>query len=217
MTGTNQQHHDNLTCANSAVKNHRQGNITMRNIVVLTLVFAAATALGAMLRFPAVAAPQNKPESSSSGYAKAYLQLAEAQLAYAEQLNRSAPGTFTEPQLKDYRNSVEICQTLMKQEEQSGQFDRMTAMAHWAQHRMMQAQTDVVLAQTINQKIPGTISGERIKELQAYADLAQLDSAAGQAALKASPEKQLQWRVSVLEDQMLRLSKEVSLLQQLEQ
>ncbi len=106
---------------------------------------------------------------------------------------------------------------MIQQEKKSGQFDRMTAMIHWAQHNKTQAETDVVLAETLNRKLPGSVEKARIQELQAYAELAELDAKAGEALSNASPEKQLEWRVTVLEDELLRLRKEVSLLRQLEQ
>ncbi len=215
--------HDQIDHGASDSQSTSQFQVTRRrtaagNWLTLVLVAVVSASAGSLLRFPvADAAQQKEAETPSEGYAMAYLQLAEAQLEYAEEMNRRVKGTFTQPQIREFRESVQISKDLVKQEEKTGHFNRMQAMVRWAQHRQLSAETDVDLAEALNKRVPDSVSDERIKELKAYETLMRIDMETGEAAINASPEEQLQWRITVLEDQLLRLSQRVNLLRQLEQ
>lgn len=180
--------------------------------VALAFVLGAVLAGGVTLRMTSAADEPQKKQSPKRGYAEVYLNLAEAQLAYAEQMNRQASGTFSDEQLKSYRQLVVIGQELLKQEMQSGKFDRMTALVHWAQYRLVQAQAEVSIAEELNRQVPGSISDKRLKELRAYADLMRLDAEKGQNVQHGPAEEQILWRLTALEDEMLRLRKEVGVI-----
>jgi len=190
---------------------------TARLPVLVACLTAGAFVVGTNWRSTDAADPPSGKRSSAAKYAQVYLQLAEAQLAYAEHMNGESARTFSNEQLAQYRGSVQIWQKLLKQEKLSGRFDRTAAMLYLAEQRLLSAQTEVANAKTLNQDAPGSVPPERLKELQAYVTLAQLDTDAGKATQSADPNAQLRWRVATLENELMKMRKEVDLIRRTQQ
>lgn len=181
----------------------------------IMIVFGATIAgaiFGVAARFPVALGAEDKAEPTEVRYAKAYLQLAEAQLAVARQTNQRAPGTLNVTQVDAYRDDVEVCKGLVKEATEGKGFDRIKALVQLADYRVEDARKNVQLSEAANERFPGTIDNDRLNLLRAYAALAQLNFETGQAASTASPSEQMQWRVAVLEDEVQRLRDEVSRL-----
>jgi len=181
-----------------------------------TLLFIGGMALAATLlalaRQPAVADTSKDKESTSVRYAKAYLQLAEAQLAIAKNLNEQSPGTFSSAQMEERRSHVELCKQELAATQQGKDFDRMKWVLQLVSFRAADAQQRLAASALANRRAPGAVAADKLDALRAHETIAQIDEETGQAALGATKEVQLQWRVSVLEDELLRLREEVSLL-----
>ena len=186
-------------------------NISRNMIVVLVAVVAGAT-LVPMAQHALATAENKKDEPVAVRYAKAYLQLAEAQLAVAQRANRRVAGSFSAAQVDAYREDVEVCKGLVQEANQGQGFDRMQALVQLADYRVEDSRRSIRLLELANQQSPGAIDEGRINVLRAYEALATLDFETGKAALTASPPEQMQWRVTVLEDEVLRLREEVSRL-----
>lgn len=203
--------------ADSSVSRFKHLTRTARLPVLVACLTAGAFVVGTNWRSTDAADPPAGKKSPAASYAQVYLQLAEAQLAYAEHMNSESARTFSDEQLAQYRGSVQIWQKLLKQEKLSGSFDRTAAILYLAEQRLKAAQTELANAQTLNSDNPGTVPPERLKELQAYVTLAQLDTQAGKAAQSGDPTTQLRWRVATLENELMKMRKEVDLIRRTQQ
>ncbi len=93
MTEKNRQNVVQSAESHLTAPSQKTGRFTLRNAVFFCLAMTAAAGLGFTARFPTAVA-QEKPKAAPEGYAQAYLQLAQAQLAYAEQMNQKSRGIF---------------------------------------------------------------------------------------------------------------------------
>ena len=91
-------------------------------------------------------------------------------------------------------------------------FNRMKVMVQVASYRAEDARKRILLAELANSRSPGVVDPERISVLRAHEAIARIDVETGLAASTASADEQLQWRVTVLEDELLRLHEVVSRL-----
>lgn len=182
---------------------------TARSMTIATgLVIAAVTFCG-VSRLPVLAGAEPSGESLDLQYAQAYLNLAKAELAIFENANKAVPGSISEDEVKMSREIVQVFQKQVEEVKQGKKFDRMQELVQLASHRIQRAQSDLKRAEYVNRQVPGTFGADRIEKIKASEELAKLDYEAGKAALSASAAEQLLWRVSILEDEVMRLRDEV--------
>ena len=189
----------------------------LRIPALVTSLTIAAFAAGANWRSSDAADPAKADQTPSPKYAQVFLDLAEAQMAYAERMNRQSSGTFSREQVAEIQRSIDMWNDLLKQEKLTGEFDRIAAMQGLAERHLQRAQIAVANAESVNQRVPGTFPPEQLKELRASVALAQLDANAGRSIQDADETAQLRWRVAVLEDELLMMRKEVDLIRRTQQ
>ncbi len=180
-----------------------------RSMTIATgLVIAAVTFCG-VVRLPELAGAEPSGESLDLQYAEAYLKLAQSELDIFENANKAVPGSISADEVSMAKENVQVFQKQVEAVKQGKKFDRMQALVQLASHRILRAQADLRRAELVNRQVPGTFGADRIEKIKATEELAKLDYEAGKAAMSASADDQLMWRVTVLEDEIMRLRDEV--------
>ena len=126
---------------------------------------------------PSLAATPSPAEKAHADlhawYAEARLRLAQANLATAEDLARTAPGQVSELELASLRRRIEVLKrhVVTSRERAHGNgFDLAKAAATTA---VSQAEDELAAARAANTRQAGTVSATTLRQLEAAADLAQ--------------------------------------------
>jgi hypothetical protein len=153
------------------------------------------------------------PESVEVRYARAQLQLAEANLKRVDQSNQRLARSVPSSVVAQYQRDVQLAQTRLAQTQlaqaASGQAanDFQIWLARAAAERQT-AETAWKGAQLANSSVPGTFAPLDVERLRLRAEVAQLQLERGQALVGAGRETQLQWQLDLLQNQVQRLEEE---------
>ncbi len=158
----------------------------------------------------APAARDTESESVEVRYARAQLQLAEANLHRVEQVNKRLARSVPNSVVAEYQHDVQVAKTRLEQAAagraaggfqvwlQRAEAERATAEATWKN------------AAAVNGRAPGTIEPQDVERFRLRAEVAKLQLERGQALVNADRETQLQWEVDMLDNQVQRLKEESS-------
>jgi len=157
---------------------------------------------------PAPEGATQRSESLEVRYARAQLELAQANLKRAEAKNNRVANTVSSNVVGQYRQDVEVARSQFDDAQQGSRkpFDvwLRAAEANWkSAERIWRS------AVNANKEAPGTIDPLDVERMRLRAELCRIDLERGQALVDQPREAQLEWRVSVLNDEMERLKEAV--------
>ena len=132
----------------------------------------------------------------------------------ADAMNEQLSRTIAQTRLKEYQEEVEIAKRLLSvAEEGQGDSDFIVFL------RLAKAAHNVALndwqrTKRIHERAPNDISELDVERLRLRSELALITYEQGQSLENASSAEQTQWKMNVLYNEVLRLSEQVSRLNQ---
>lgn len=157
---------------------------------------------------PAPEGVTRRNESLEVRYARAQLELAQANLKRAEAKNSRVANTVSANVVGQYRHDVEAAQSQFDAAHQ-GSYKPFAAWLRAAEVNWQGADTIWRSAVAANNQMPGTVDPLDVERLRLRAELYRLDLERGQALIDQPREAQLEWRVSLLNDELEQLKEAV--------
>jgi hypothetical protein len=153
-----------------------------------------------------VAGNSSLPESIYARYARAYLELAKAELDIAQDVNKRIGATYSKNTVQRLRNHVEIAQAKLKYELAGDASKLHDIHLRELEGAKKLAEMKLASAITVNQHLSGTVSELEIQRLRLAAEVARLAIARGRdPAAVSSPHAHLQWQIDQMRSELLRL------------
>lgn len=160
---------------------------------------------------PAPAAKSDaSKEDLSVRIAKAQLQLAEATLAKAQQMNKRLPRLLPADMIAQFNDDVAIAKAQLQSVEQTKQADSLAGWIRRAESSLRSAENNLKNAVSVNQQAPNTFEPLDIERLKLRVDIARMQLERGQSLASASPDAKLQWQVDLLNDELARLREQTA-------
>ena len=149
-------------------------------------------------------------ESIEVRYARAQVQLAEANLNRVEQRNKQLARSVPSSVVAEYQHDVQVAKTRLKQATagrtasdfqvwlQRAEAERKTAESAWSN------------ATAANSRAPGTFQPLDVERFRLRAEVAKLQLERGQTLANSGHEAQLRWEIDMLDNQVQRLKDDTS-------
>jgi hypothetical protein len=141
-------------------------------------------------------------------YAQARLELAKANLKRVEVMNRRVARAVSPNVVAQYRNDLVLAE-LRLQLALGANSDPYSSWLKAAELNWKSAKADWQSAVAANDKQPGTVNELDVEKLRLQAELFRIGFDRGQALADSSRQSQLEWRLSMLGDEVDRLSESV--------
>jgi len=157
----------------------------------------------------------NSPASESifTRYARAYLELAKAELGVTLEVNKRIGATYPETTVQRLRNHVEIAEAKLQYELADGESKLHDIHLKELEGARKLAERMLANAITVNQRLAGTISKLEIQRLRLAAKVATLAIAMGRdPTAVGSPHAHLQWQLDQMRSELLRLQTRIDKL-----
>jgi hypothetical protein len=162
--------------------------------------------VGQLLQAPAPV--DDKSESVNVRYARAQLQLAEANLSRVEQSNRRVPHSVPESVVAEYRDDVTVAQARLDQTSAGQAANEFQAWIERAATEQRAAEALWTMATAANAHLPGTFDATDLERYRLRAQVAKLQLERGQSLIAAAADAQMQWKIEMLDNQVQRLKEE---------
>ncbi len=158
---------------------------------------------------PETAAPSDAAsESVEVRYARAQLQLAEANLNRIEQSNKRLPRSVPSSVVAEYQRDVQVSKTRLEQATAGRAASEFQVWLQCAEAEQKTAETTWKNATTVNSRAPGTFDPLDIERFRLRAEVAKLQLERGKTLADSAHETQLQWEIDLLDNQVQRLKEE---------
>ena len=171
------------------------------------MLLIAVSLLGQQVQLPPPSNPAE--ESVEVRYARAQLQLAEANLGRVEQSNKEVERTVPSSIVAEYQDDVRVAKTRLQKATAGESANGFQAWLARAEAERRAADTAWKNATTVNQRAPGTFVPLDVERFRLRAEVAKLQLERGQALANAGREAQLQWQSDLLDNQVQRLKDEM--------
>ncbi len=155
------------------------------------------------------AAKENAGESLEMRYARAQLQLAEANLRKVEKTNAKFAKTVSNAVISEYVEDLAIAKTQFDNS-QRGHFDQYPTWISAAKSNWKSAEANYRNASSANQRQFGSVDPIDLERLRLRVEITKLQYERGMALVDASSEKKMQWQIAVLNDEVSRLKVQTS-------
>lgn len=156
-------------------------------------------------------APSNaEDENVEVRYARAQLQLAEANLQRVQQINRRLSRSVPASVVAEYERSVGVADTQLKQAQSDAARDEYQVWLRRAEAAWKTADATWKNSTAVNQRSPGTFEALDIERFRLRAEVTRLQLERGRQFAGASREVQLQWQLDVLNYEIERQKEENS-------
>ena len=152
--------------------------------------------------------------SFSIRYARAYLKYVEATLGLAESKNRRVPQTIPAARVDRMREEVEVARKLLTVAESDSPGDDFPVFVRLAEAVHNVAQDQLNRAMEIHGRVPTPDSQLELERLRLRKELTLITLEHGQSLVGASRDEQTRWKINLLYNPVLRLSEQVSELNQ---
>jgi hypothetical protein len=162
--------------------------------------------VGQLLQAPAL--PDDKTESVDVRYARAQLQLAEANLSRVQQSNQRVPRSVPEGVVAEYRDDVTVAQARLDQATAGQAANEFQVWLERAATEHRAAKALWTIATTANAHLPGTFEAIDLERYRLRAEVAKLQLERGQSLVVAAADAQMQWKIEMLDNQVQRLKEE---------
>ncbi len=148
------------------------------------------------------------PANAEVRYARAQLQLAEANLKRVEQSNQQMERTVPSSVVDEYRHDVQVSKLRLDRATTGHGADQFAVWLQRADAERQSAETAWKNATAANKSVPGTIIPIDVERFRLRAEVAKLQLERGQALVDGGHEAQLQWEVEMLDNQVQHLNEE---------
>ncbi len=139
-------------------------------------------------------------------YARAYLELAKADLEIALDVNRRIGATYPQTTVQRLRNHVEVAEAKLQYELAGGKNNLHDIHLRELEGARKLAEGKLANAIRVNQRLAGTISALEIQQLRLAAEVARLAIARGRDPTAVrTPHAHLQWQLDQMRNALLRL------------
>ena len=169
-------------------------------------ILITVVCLGQLSQTPA---PSNTvSESIEVRYARAQMQLAEANLNRVEQSNKRVAGSVPSSVVAEYQHDVQVAKTRLEQATAGRAASEFQVWLQRAEAEQRTAETTWKNATAVNGRVPGTFDPLDIERFRLRAEVAKLQLERGQTLVDSGREAQLQWEIDLLDNQVQRLKEE---------
>jgi len=146
------------------------------------------------------------PENIFVRYARAYLELAKAELGVTLDVNRRIGATYPETTVQRLRNHVEIAKAKLQYELTGGESKLHDIHLRELEGAKKLAERELANAITVNRRLAGTVSEPEIQRLRLAAGVARLAITMGRdPTAVGTPHAHLQWQLDQMRSELLRL------------
>jgi hypothetical protein len=174
----------------------------MFTVMLITLV----SLLGQQVQLPAP--NRTASESLEARYARAQLQLAEANLARVEESNKKLQRTVPSSIVAEYQDDVRVAKTRLQQAATGRPANDFQVWLERAEAERRSAETTWKQAMAVNQSTPGTFVPLDVERYRLRAEVAKLQLQRGQSLVDSGCEAQLKWQFELLDNQVQWLKEE---------
>ena len=170
------------------------------------MLLTAVSLMGQQVQLP----PPNKPatESLEVRYARAQLQLAEANLARVEQSNKQLERSVPSSIVAEYQDDVRVAKARLQQAMAGASAGAFQTWLERAEAERRSTETAWENAKTVNRSVPSTWMPIDVERFRLRAEVAKLQLERGQSLANAGREAQLEWQSDLLDHQVQRLKEE---------
>jgi hypothetical protein len=147
-------------------------------------------------------------ESVEVRYARAQMQLAEANLNRVEQSNKRVPGAVPSSVVAEYQHDLQVAKTRLEQVTAGPGGGDFEVWLQRAGAERTGAETAWKGATAANRRVPGTFGPLELERFRLRAEVARLQLERGQALADSGREAQMQWQIEMLDNQVQRLKEE---------
>lgn len=147
-------------------------------------------------------------ESIDVRYARAQMQLAEANLHRVEQSNKRVARSVPSSVVAEYQRDVKVAKTRLEYAAAGRATSEFQVWLQRAKSEQRTAETTWRNAMAVNGHVPGTFDLLDIERFRLRAKVAKLQLERGQALVDSGLEAQLQWKTDLLDNQVQRLKEE---------
>jgi hypothetical protein len=172
------------------------------------ILIAVLCWLGQLLQAPA--SKEAGSESVEIRYARAQVQLAEANLKRVEQSNKRLAGSVPSSVVAEYQHDVQVAQTRLEEASAGRDVSEFQGWLKRAEVEQKATEAAWKNAKAVNDRAPGTYDPLDIERFRLRAEVAKLQLERGQKFVDAGRETQLQWELDMLDNQVQRLKEESS-------
>jgi hypothetical protein len=141
-------------------------------------------------------------------YARAQLQLAEANLNRVEQSNKRMARSVPSSVVAEYQHDVQVAKTRLEQATAGRTTSEFQVWLRRAEAERTAAETTWNKATAANESVPGTFEPLDVERFRLRAEVAKLQLERGQTLIDSGREAQLQWEIDMLDNQVQRLKEE---------
>lgn len=157
---------------------------------------------------PSDAAGRPGEETLELRYAEAQLALARANLTRAESANQRVPNAVSANVVAAYKNDLEVAR-LRVDKLRAGGPESIQVWLRAAEVNWKLADSRYRSSLAANQRNANTVNQFDVERYRCRAEVCRLDFERGRAVANQPREKQLEWRISMLNDQIERLNEAV--------
>jgi hypothetical protein len=171
------------------------------------------TAMIVLLLFGQVARPapsSAEEEGVEAQYARAQLQLAEANLQRIQQINRKLSRSVPANVVAEYERSVEVAKTQVQQAQSGAAENEYQVWLRRAEAAWKTADTTWKSSVAVNQRAPNTFEALDIERFRLRTEVTRLQLERGKQLAGGAREAQLQWQLDVLNYELERQKEENS-------
>ena len=162
-------------------------------------------------QLPQTSAPSDTiSESVEVRYARAQMQLAEANLHRVEHSNKRLARSVASSVVAEYQHDVQVAKTRLEQATAGRAANEFQVWLQRAEAERRAAETTWKNATAVNGREPGTFEPLDIERFRLRAEVAKLQLERGQTLVDSGREAQLQWEIDMLDNQVQRLKEESS-------
>jgi hypothetical protein len=174
--------------------------------VLITFVFW-------MGQLPQTPAPKNTiSEGIDVRYARAQVQLAEANLNRVEQSNKRVARSVPSSVVAEYQHDVKVAKARLEQATAGRGASDFQVWLERAEAEQRTAETTWKNATAVNRREPRTFDALDIERFRLRAEVARLQLERGRTLVDSGREAQLQWQIDMLDNQVQRLKEESRLI-----
>ncbi len=147
-------------------------------------------------------------ESVDVRYARAQMQLAEANLNRVEQSNKRIARSVPSSVVAEYQHDLQVAKTRLEQATAGRAASEFQVWLQRAEAERRTAETTWKNASAANSSVAGTVEPLDIERYRLRAEVAKLQLERGRTLVDSDREAQLQWEVDMLDNQVQRLKEE---------
>lgn len=151
-------------------------------------------------------------ESLEVRYARAYLQLSQADLQIAFEANEKFPGTYPEAAIEPLRRIVAIAEEQLKQALGESAHDLHSVHIRQADAAVAEAESDLQRTLAVSRRLPGLVGPTELRRAHLRVEVAKLALAKARAVDSHNPSEHTQWQLEELRMEMLQLRSQVEKL-----